>query len=188
MQDIEPYDNWRYLYTAEEDERSPFYGREYSEFVFSHTVYNYYIHPQWDEFGSSTLYLKVLIVDYTSGYAIIEMLGEWNDAIYNDIMTLKRDVIDLLIREGITKFILIAENVLNFHSSDDSYYEEWFEEVTDDGGWIICINMPEPTQYDFKRARLNHYIELMNIPQWRTVKPDLLFTQLDNILMRRLDI
>ena len=188
MQDIEPYDNWRYLYTAEEDERSPFYGREYSEFVFSHTVYNYYIHPQWDEFGSSTLYLKVLMVDYTSGYAIIEMLGEWNDAIYNDIMTLKRDVIDLLIREGITKFILIAENVLNFHSSDDSYYEEWFEEVTDDGGWIICINMPEPTQYDFKRARLNHYIELMNIPQWRTVKPDLLFTQLDNILMRRLDI
>jgi len=188
LQDIEPYDNWRYLYTAEEDERSPFYGREYSEFVFSHTVYNYYIHPQWDEFGSSTLYLKVLMVDYTSGYAIIEMLGEWNDAIYNDIMTLKRDVIDLLIREGITKFILIAENVLNFHSSDDSYYEEWFEEVTDDGGWIICINMPEPTQYDFKRARLNHYIELMNIPQWRTVKPDLLFTQLDNILMRRLDI
>ena len=188
MQDIEPYDNWRYLYTAEEDKRSPFYGREYSEFVFSHTVYNYYIHPQWDEFGSSTLYLKVLMVDYTSGYAIIEMLGEWNDAIYNDIMILKRDVIDLLIREGITKFILIAENVLNFHSSDDSYYEEWFEEVTDDGGWIICINMPEPTQYDFKRARLNHYIELMNIPQWRTVKPDLLFTQLDNILMRRLDI
>ncbi len=58
MQDIEPYDNWHYLYTSEEDERSPFYGREYSEFVFTQTVYNYYIHPQWDEFGSSTLYLK----------------------------------------------------------------------------------------------------------------------------------
>ena len=84
MQNIEPYDNWQYLYTSEDDERSPFYGREYSEFEFSQTVYNYYIHPQWDEFGSSTLYIKVLMADYTSGYTIIEMLGEWNDAIYND--------------------------------------------------------------------------------------------------------
>ena len=55
MQDIEPYYNWRHLYTAEEDPQSPFYGRIYSEFEFTHTVYNYYIHPQWDEFGSRTL-------------------------------------------------------------------------------------------------------------------------------------
>jgi hypothetical protein len=188
LQYIEPYDNWRYLYTSEEDERSPFYGREYSEFEFSLTVYNYYIHPQWDEFGSSTMYLKMLMVDYSSGYAIIELIGEWNDAIENDIMTLKRDVIDKLLAEGINKYILIAENVLNFHSSDDSYYEEWFNDVTDEGGWIICLNMPIQTQYDFKRARLHHYVELMELPQWRTIKPDFLFTQLDNILMRRLDL
>jgi hypothetical protein len=188
LQYIEPYDNWRYLYTSEEDERSPFYGREYSEFEFSLTVYNYYIHPQWDEFGSSTMYLKMLMVDYSSGYAIIELIGEWNDAIENDIMTLKRDVIDKLIAEGINKYILIAENVLNFHSSDDSYYEEWFNDVTEEGGWIICLNMPIQTQYDFKRARLHHYVELMELPQWRTIKPDFLFTQLDNILMRRLDL
>ena len=187
MQNIEPYDNWRYLYTSEDDERSPFYGRVYSEFEFSKTVYNYYIHPQWDEFGSSTLYLKVLLADYTSHYAIIEMIGEWNDAIENDIMTLKRDVIDKLLREGITKYILIAENVLNFHSSDDSYYEEWYEDVSDEGGWVICLNMPEQTQYDFKRAGLHHYIELIDVPQWRTLKPDTLFTQLDNILMKRLN-
>ena len=89
MQDIEPFDNWRYLYTSEDDERSPFYRREYSEFEFTQTVYNYYIHPQWDEFGSATLYIKILMADYTEGYAIIEMLGEWNDAINNDIMTFK---------------------------------------------------------------------------------------------------
>ncbi len=188
MQNIEPYDNWRYLYASEDDERSPFYGRIYSEFEFTKTVYNYYIHPQWDEFGSGTLYIKILMVDYISNYAIIEMLGEWNDAIENDIMTLKRDVIDKLVKEGITKYILIAENVLNFHSSDDSYYEEWYDDVSEEGGWMICINMPEQTQYDFKRARLHHYIELINLPQWRTIKPDLLFTQLDNILMRRLNI
>ena len=187
MQNIEPYDNWRYLYTSEDDERSPFYGRVYSEFEFTQTVYNYYIHPQWDEFGSSTLYIKILIADYVSKYAIIEMIGEWNDAIENDIMTLKRDVIDKLLREGITKYILIAENVLNFHSSDDSYYEEWYEDVSDEGGWMICINMPVQTQYDFKRARLHHYIELIDLPQWRTIKPDLLYTQLDNILMKRLN-
>jgi hypothetical protein len=128
------------------------------------------------------------MADYAAGYAIIEMLGEWNDAIYNDVMTFKREVIDVLLREGITKFILIAENVLNFHSSDDSYYEEWFEEVTDESGWIICINMPEQTQYDFKKAKLHHYVELINIPGWRTIKPDLLFAQIDNILMKRLDI
>ena len=187
MQNIEPFDNWRYIYSSEEDERSPFYGREYSEFVFTKSVYNYYIHPQWDEFGSSTLYIKLLMIDYSSQYVIIEMIGEWNDAIENDIMTLKRDVIDLLLREGITKYILIAENVLNFHSSDNSYYEEWFEEVTDEGGWIVCLNMPEQTQYDFKRAKLQHYVELMSFPQWRTLKPDIVFNQIDNVILRRLE-
>ena len=49
MQDIEPYYNWRHLYVAEEDESSPFFGRTYSEFEYSMTLYNYYIHPQWDE-------------------------------------------------------------------------------------------------------------------------------------------
>ena len=186
LQDIEPYDNWRYLYTSEEDERSPFYGREYSEFEFSQTVYNYYTHPQWDEFGSTTLYIKVLMADYSSGYAIIEMLGEWNDAIYNDIMTLKRDVIDVLIREGITKFILIAENVLNFHSSDDSYYEEWREQLEEEGGWVVILNMPEQSQYDFKKARLTNYIGLMDFPQWRTLKPEIVFQQVDNWMLRQL--
>ena len=122
MQEIEPYYNWRHLYTAEEDERSPFFGRTYSEFEYSNTVYNYYIHPQWDEFGSRTLYLKVLFVDYDFNFAIIEMIGEWNDAIENDIMQLKRELIDDMVQRGIHKFMLITENVLNFHSSDIDYY------------------------------------------------------------------
>ena len=71
MHDIEPYYNWRHIYVSEEDEKSPFFGRQYSEFEFSQTVYNYYIHPQWDEFGSRTLYLKVLLADYTERYMVI---------------------------------------------------------------------------------------------------------------------
>ena len=187
MQDIEPYYNWRHLYTAEEDEKSPFYGRTYSEFEFSNTVYNYYIHPQWDDFGSRTLYMKLLMVDYDLNYAIIELLGEWNDAIENDIMIIRREVADKLTASGITKFIIIAENVLNFHSSDDSYYENWREEVADEGGWVVILNMPQQSQYDFKRARLTNYVQLMDFEQWRTLKPELVFQQVDNTVMRLLD-
>ena len=179
MQNIEPYFNWRHLYAAEDDSLSPFYRRTYSEFEFTHTIYNYYIHPQWDEFGSKTLYLKLLFVDYEQQYAIIELLGEWNDAIENDIMTLRRDVTDLLYAKGISKFILIAENVLNFHSSDDSYYEEWREQLEDDLGWVAILDMPQQSQYDFKRARLTHYIHLMEFPQWRTLKPELVFQEVE---------
>lgn len=186
MQDIDPYDNWQYLYSSEEDKRSPFFGREYSQFEYTNTIYNFYIHPLWDEFGSRTLYLKVLMADYDMKYMIIELIGEWNDAIENDIMILKRDVIDVFLKEGITKFILIAENVLNFHSSDDSYYEEWFEDVSENNGWIVMMNMPEASLHDFIQSRLNHFIEILNYHDWRTLKPEVLFNQIDNILLRRI--
>ncbi len=187
MHDIEPYFNWRHLYIAEEDENSPFFGIEHSEFEFSNTVYNYYIHPQWDEFGSRTLYLKVLFVDYELNYAIIEMIGEWNDAVENDIMQLKRSVIDQMVAKGIYKFILITENVLNFHSSDNDYYQEWDEDVRDEGGWVVCINMPEQTQYDFTRSHIDYYVHLMDTPQWRTYRPQDFFQAVDNKMMRLLN-
>lgn len=187
MHDIEPFYNWRHLYVSEEDERSPFYGRVYSEFEFSHTVYNYYIHPQWDEFASRTLYMKVLMADYEEGYAVIELIGEWNDAIENDIMNLKREVVDTFQHEGIFKYILIGENVLNFHSSDKEYYHEWFEEVTDQYGWVVCLNMPEQTRHEFTRAKLHRYIELMDIDNWRIYKPFHLFRKINQEIQHRLE-
>ncbi len=187
MHDIEPFYNWRHIYIAEEDARSPFFGRKYSEFEFSQTVYNYYIHPQWDDFGSRTLYLKIIYVDYELNFAIIELLGEWNDAIENDIMELKREVMDLLYKQGIYKYILITENVLNFHSSDKEYYQEWYEEVCEENGWIVALNMPEATQQDFKKKKLNYYIELMELAEWRVYKPYHLFKKIDDELMKRLD-
>ncbi len=186
MHEIEPFFNWRHLYTAEEDERSPFFGRIYSEFEFTQTVYNYYIHPQWDDFGSKTLYMKILFTEYEQNFTIIELIGEWNDAIENDIMILKRDVIDKLLLEGITKFILIAENVLNFHSGDKDYYQEWFDEITDANGWIVLLNMPEATQYDFQKKKLNKYIELAELLNWRVFKPEHLFLKLNEELSKRL--
>jgi hypothetical protein len=186
MHNIEPFYNWRHIYTSEEDERSPFFGRTYSEFEFSQTVYNYYIHPQWDDFGSKTLYLKVLLADYDEKYAIIEMIGEWNDAVENDIMELKREVLEKFMYEGIHKFVLIGENVLNFHSDDRDYYEELYDEVTESNGWVVCLNMPEQTQYDFRHARLNRFIELMELDNWRTYKPFHLFRKIDNELSARI--
>ncbi len=187
MQDIEPYYSWRDLYIADEDEQSPFYGREYSEFEYTHTIYNYFIHPQWDDFGSNTLYLKILYSDYDRGFAIIEMIGEWNDCINNDIMTLKRDLIDPIIKNGINKFILIGENVLNFHSSDDCYYQEWFDDIGD--GWIVALNFREHVLKEFSNSGLDYYLvyggELNEFP-WRTYNPLDLFMQVGKVMTRRL--
>ena len=187
MHELEPYHNWRHLYTAEEDEFSPLYGKEHSEFEFSNTVYNYYIHPQWDEFGSRTLYLKVLFADYDQNFAIIEFIGEWNDAVENDIMQLKRSIIDPMIAQGIYKFILITENVLNFHSSDDSYYEEWNEDIKDEGGWIVFLNMPEYSEQEIRSAGIGRYSFLLEYTNWRIHQPQHLYQYIDNKLLRLLD-
>lgn len=187
MHNLEPFYNWRHIYTSEEDPRSPFYGRTYSEFEFFQTVNNYYIHPQWDDFGSRTLYLKMIYADYDLHFVVLELIGEWNDAIENDIMELKREVLDPLFKQGITKYILIAENVLNFHSSDKEYYQEWYDEVSEENGWIVAINMSAAAQHDFKKKKLNYYVELMELPEWRTYKPYHLFKKINDELNRRLE-
>jgi hypothetical protein len=187
MHEIEPFFNWRHIYVAEEDPQSPFFGRTYSEFEFSQTVYNYYIHPQWDDFGSKTLYLKIIYVDYELHFAVIELIGEWNDAIENDIMELKREILDILYNQGICKYILIAENVLNFHSSDKEYYQEWYDEITEAEGWIVALNMSEATQQDFRKKKLHYYIELMELADWRVYKPYHLYKKIDEIQQKRLD-
>ncbi len=132
------------------------------------------------------MYLKIIYVEYELNFAVIEMIGEWNDAIENDIMTLKREVIDEMIFQGITKFVLITENVLNFHSSDKEYYQEWFDEVTDQNGWIIALNMPDATQYDFRKKKLNYFIELMDIPDWRIYRPHHLYRLINEKIEKRL--
>jgi hypothetical protein len=188
MHYIEPYYEWRIYYISSEDSLSPFYQRQYSEFEFQNAVYNYYIHPQWDSFGSPTLFIKVLYVDYEEAYAIIEMIGEWNDAIDNDIMVLKRDIIESMMMEGINKFILIGENVLNFHYSDDCYYEEWFDEVED--GYIALVNFHDHVIREFERINIDHYFvmggELEDI-EWRTHSPYQFFKRVDNLVQKRLN-
>ncbi len=185
MHDIEPYYHWREKYIAAEDPKSPFYGQVYDEFRFTQKVYNYFIHPQWDAFGSSTLYLKALYVSYEDGYAILELIGEWNDCLHNDIMYLKREVIDPMIDEGINRFILICENVLNFHGSDDSYYEEWYDDIKEEGGWICLLNVLPHVEDEMKDTQLQYYVNFgdnFDNVNWRPQKPKLLFRAIEAIL------
>jgi hypothetical protein len=188
MQYIEPFGRWTNFYKAEEDQHSPFFGRRYHPTKCHNTVYNYYIHPQWDEFGSPTLYMKLLYTDYKLGFCIIEFIGEWNDCIHNDSMFLKRDVVDCLSLKGITKYILIGENVLNFHGDTDDYYQEWFDDIED--GWIAAINFREHVVDEFKRARLDYYMmfggRFAELP-WRTLSPLQLYNTLDQMITKRLN-
>ena len=188
MQDIEPYYRWRELYVASEDELSPFYGQVYSEFEYSNTVYNFYIHPQWDDFGSNTLYLKVIFADYEKGFSVIELIGEWNDALYNDIMFLKREVIEPMLGNGINKFILIGENVLNFHGSDDCYYEEWFQDVED--GWIAAINFRPHVMKEMEKFNIDSYFVTggeFDDFNWRLFNPVELLTRIEKVVTHRLN-
>ena len=187
MHSIEPFFNWRHLYNAAEDEKSPFYRREYSEFEFTNQLYNYLIHPQWDEFGSLTLYMKIIFVDVESKFCVIELLGEWNDTLNNDIMIIKRDIVEELQLSGINKFVIIGENVLNFHYSDDSYYQEWFEEVED--GWIALINFQPHVLVEMKKARIDWYLhwggQLDEMP-WRTLAPLDFLKVVEDIIRKRI--
>ncbi|HEX4888090.1 MAG TPA: hypothetical protein VFV37_08595 [Luteibaculaceae bacterium] len=187
MHDIEPFYRWRDEYIASEDPQSPFYGRTHSEFEFTHAIYNYLIHPQWDDVGCPTLFLKVIYADYVDGFAVIELIGEWNDLLHNDIMTLKRDYLEPMMGEGLHKFILLGENVLNFHYSDDSYYEEWYEELSDQGGWVALLNFREHVLSEMSAAGLDYYFVQggkLEAIEWRTYKPDVFCRKVEQYVQK----
>ena len=184
MHNIEPFYRWREEYAVEDDERSPFYGETYGA---PRQIYNYIIHPLWDDFGSNTLYVKILFADYETNCVVIEMLGEWNDAVENDIMELKRHVIEPLLDEGISKFILILDNVLNFHGSDDEYYAEWAEECRDafNGGWIALLDTFDHVADEMHGLQLDNYMSFgqdFNGINWRQYPPQYLLQSVENLM------
>lgn len=187
MHEIEPYYNWLKYYDPAADEESPYFGKEYNYDLYTNAIYNYYIDPAWDFMGSETLYIKILYSDYMRGYCVLEFIGEWNDAINNDIMHLKRNIIDYMSPKGINKYILLGENVLNFHGSDDCYYEEWFEDVED--GWIAAVNFRDFVLYEWQRYNIDSYINFggsLQIENWRTMKPVYFFELVSSLITRRL--
>ncbi|NBU35572.1 MAG: hypothetical protein EBS35_03235 [Bacteroidetes bacterium] len=182
MHDLEPFFRWIDDYSAAKDERSPFFQTTYNEFYFENKIYNYLIHPQWDDIGSETLYIKILWVDYDLKFCIIEFLGEWNDCIEEDCQTLKRNIIDKMLVYDIVHFILIGENILTFHSGDDDYYQEWIEDISEEGGWVALLNLPKHVYADFKDARIHHLFFMgtdYNTFNWRVYKPTAIFQLLE---------
>ena len=81
---------------------------------------------------------------------------------------------DVFMLKGIHKFILITDNVLNSFSDDDSYYEEWYEDVSDHDGWLVFLQMRPHVLEEFKRIRLSYFAhygeDFDNIP-WRKLAP-----------------
>ena len=185
MHDIEPHYLWRDNYVAAEDDRSPHYGRVYDEFRFTNKVYNYFIHPQWDEFGSVTLYSKILYADYEEGFAIVELIGEWNDCLSNDVLFLKQNIIDNLIQNDIYRHIIMVDHVLNFHGSDNSYYEEWYEDIKEYGGYFCFVNALDHVIDEMKSTQIDHFALFGNhlqIPNWRSYRPRSLMTKTEMIM------
>ncbi len=195
MHTLLPFERWLLQYDSNEDDRSPFAGKEYNYDQYSENIYGYYIDPAWDFMGSETLYIKLLLVDYELGYAVIELIGEWNDAINNDIMQFKRNIIEHMLYEGINKFILIGENVLNFHGSDDAYYEEWFEEVEDADpgkvpGWIAAVNFRDFVIDEMQKYNIDNYINMagsLQIAKWRVLAPLKFCELVSGLIQRRLE-
>ena len=187
MHTITPFHRWETDYDPATDEKSPFYGKEYNYDLYSDTIYGYYIDPAWDCIGSETLYVKLIFVDYDRKYAIIEMIGEWNDAIENDIMYFKTNVTNHLIKNGIQDFILLGANILNFHGSDDCYYEEWFEDVED--GWICAINFQTFVYQEWRKYNIDAYLNYggeLEIDNWRTMKAPHFYEKVKEIMQKRL--
>jgi hypothetical protein len=187
MQDIEPFEGWYPLYDSSKDRQNPLYGETYDLSRYSSAIYGYYIHPLWDYIGSETLYIKILYVDYKRGFAILELFGEWNDTLHNDVMHLKRNIIDAQLAEGISDFILIGENVFNFHGSDDCYYEEWMEEVED--GWIAALEFREHVHAEWRKFNIDSYFNYGNhleFSNWRTYSPTRLWEAVTARLEKRL--
>lgn len=188
MQDIEPFYNWEKYYEAHRDKQSPFYGREPNLTQYENDIYGYYIHPLWDEIGSETLYVKVLFADYDKHFVIIELFGEWNDALHNDIMYFKRRVVDEFVAEGINQFILLGENIMDFHGAEDDYYVEWFEDIED--GWIAAVSFRDHVEREWQRFRLDYYLNFggtLQLDNWRTLQPQTFYELVKSLMVRRLN-
>ncbi|MEL7162648.1 MAG: hypothetical protein AAFN92_17960, partial [Bacteroidota bacterium] len=105
--------------------------------------------------------------------------------VHNDVMHLKREFLDQLIGNGIRHFVIVLEGVLNFHGSDADYYEEWYQEITEDGGWIALLNVHDHVMDELTQTRLDdylHYGEVLNNLTWRPQKPHRIFEAVDGLV------
>jgi hypothetical protein len=104
-------------------------------------------------------------------------------------MEMKRGLIDPLIENGIHKFILIGENVLNFHVSDELYYEEWYDDIKDDDGWITILHLRDHILNEMRSQKLHYYLNIggpYNDLLWRKFKPAALLEMVEGLITKKI--
>ena len=104
-------------------------------------------------------------------------------------MRVKRDIVDEMVPLGIDKFILIGENILNFHADITDYYEEWLEEVPN--GWMTFLNLRSHVVDELNSYGLDQFFVLggeLDQWNWRTKKPEQLYNKLTEVVGLRLGL
>lgn len=188
FQDIEPYYGWLGYYSHETDEHSPFHHVEHNLFTYDRFVYSFAAHPLWDSIESESLLVKILFAHYEDGYAVIELLGEWNDLHENDFRLLCEKCLTFLIDHGIHRFILVCENVFNVYPGADDYYEALTEELGPQG-WICLLRARPHVLEEFQRYGLSPYLywnPSFDELRWRKLKPWQLYGLIQESLLRLL--
>lgn len=186
---VEPFYGWLHLYDHKSDTTSPFHEVEHNLFYFDRFIYTFETHPLWDTIGSESLLLKILFVDYSRGYAIIELLGEWNDLFENDFRLLYEELILRLYPHGVTKFIFICENVFNAYLEDDDYYAECLEYLTENDGWLSLLRPRQRVLEEFRAYGIDEYFywnPAFDELRWRKLKPWQLFELFEKSMARLL--
>lgn len=186
MFEVEPFYGWLHLYDPEADEYSPYYGVEHNLFEFDRSIYDMPAHPLWEDFDSENLLMKILYADYTKGYCIIELIGEWNDLQFNDFRLMRDNCLQLLKDAGINRFILICENVFSAFLEMQDYYEEFTEDLYPDGYLHLLKARPlvleEFTRYGISAfVNWSQEIDSMN---WRKMHPDQILTLIEDSYRR----
>ncbi len=186
--DVEPFYGWLAFYSHETDSNSPFHEVEHNLFEYDRYIYTYAAHPCWDTIESESLLVKILFADYHQGYAIIELLGEWNDLYENDFKLLCENCLTYLVDNQIYKIILICENVFNAYLQEDDYYAAFTEELGDDG-WLCLFKARPGVLEEFIKYNISSYVywnhELDQI-HWRKLKPWQLYQLIEQAYRRSL--
>jgi len=186
---IEPYYGWLNLYNHEQDNRSPFHQVEHNMFYFDRSINNIPAHPLWDDIGSESLLVKILFADYCKGYAIIELFGEWNDLFDNDYKLLAENCLTYLIDHGITRFILVCENVFHIYLQEDDYYQALQEELGFEG-WICTLRIRDNVWEEMESYGISPFFyrnPLLDEMPWRKLKPVQLFKLIEERMCKLLD-
>ncbi|MEZ4990566.1 MAG: hypothetical protein R2824_09140 [Saprospiraceae bacterium] len=77
--------------------------------------------------------------------------------------------------------------MLNFHGDDDSYYEEWYEDIRDEDGWICLLNTLQHVEEEMQETQLQAYVNFggpFNDINWRPQKPKVVFEAIEGLLQR----